>query len=101
MRLEPRTLQIIGSEIAIAWNDDTESYIDLTVLRKACPCAACGGEPDVLGHVQRPQVQYTPASFELRGWELVGGYAMQPTWEDGHGSGIFSYQYLRRLAGAG
>ncbi len=54
----------------------------------------------MLGNVVRPQVTYTAGSFELRGWHLVGGYAVQPTWADGHGTGIYSYQYLRRLGGA-
>lgn len=100
-RLEPTQIQLIGDELAIAWNDGTESYHALDLLRHACPCASCGGEPDVLGHVVRPRVTYTPASFELRSWQLVGGYAVQPTWGDGHSSGIYSYQYLRRLAAAG
>jgi DUF971 family protein len=100
MRIEPKNLQLIGAELAIVWNDGAESFLPVEFLRRACPCAACGGEPDVLGNVVRPQVSYTPASFELRGWELVGGYAVQPRWEDGHSSGIYSYQYLRRLAAA-
>ncbi len=100
MRVEPKTLQLIGNELAIAWNDGGESYLALEFLRRACPCASCGGEPDVLGNVVRPQVSYTPASFELAGWQLVGGYAVQPRWADGHGTGIYSYQYLRRLAAA-
>ena len=49
----------------------------------------------------RPNVTYTASSFELRSWDLVGGYAVQPTWADGHSTGIYSYPYLRRLAGAG
>jgi len=53
-----------------------------------------------MGNLIRPRVTYTPASFELLGWDLVGGYAWQPRWADGHGSGIYPYQYLRRLAGA-
>ncbi len=101
MRIEPKNLQLIGSELAIEWSDGEESYFQLESLRRACPCAACGGEPDVLGYVQRPNVTYTADSFLLRNWSLVGGYAVQPVWADGHGSGIFSYQYLRRLAAAG
>ncbi|MBA2433152.1 MAG: DUF971 domain-containing protein [Chthoniobacterales bacterium] len=100
MRIEPKQLQLIGNELAIAWNDGAESFLPLELLRRACPCASCGGEPDVLGQVARPHVSYTPASFELRGWNLVGGYAVQPQWEDGHGTGIYAYQYLRRLAAA-
>lgn len=98
MTLAPANIQLIGSELAIRWNDGTESYLALELLRRACPCAACGGEPDVLGNISRPQVSYNEQSFVLRGWELVGGYAIQPRWEDGHNTGIYSYQYLRRLA---
>ena len=100
MRLEPRNVQQIGDELAIAWNDSTESFLRLETLRRACPCAACGGEPDVLGDVSRPQVMYTEKSFQLVGFDLVGGYALQPRWEDGHSSGIYSFTYVRRLAQA-
>lgn len=101
MRLEPKTLQLIGNELAISWNDDAESFLPLELLRRACPCASCGGEPDVLGNISRPGVTYTALSFGLRRWDLVGGYAVQPVWGDGHRTGIYSYQYLRRLASAG
>ena len=100
MRLEPKTLQLIGSELAIAWNDGTESYLQPEMLRRACPCASCGGEPDVLGNVVRPEASHTAESFELRGWDWVGGYAVQLRWGDGHRTGIYSYPYLRRLAAA-
>lgn len=96
-RLTPTNIQPIGVELAIAWSDGVESYLPLEALRRACPCAACGGEPDVLGRVVRPAVSYTPASFELRGFAVVGGYAIQLTWGDGHGSGLYSFPYLRRL----
>jgi DUF971 family protein len=98
MRLEPTNVQQIGNELAIQWNDGTESYVDLQFLRRACPCAACGGEPDVLGNVMRPDVSYSENSFELAGFQVVGGYALQPRWADGHDTGIYSFQYLRRLA---
>ena len=98
MRLELTNIQQIGDELAIAWNDGTESYFNLELLRRACPCAACGGEPDVLGNVLRPEVSYTEESFQLRSFDLVGGYAIQPRWRDGHNTGIYSFQYLRRLS---
>jgi DUF971 family protein len=53
----------------------------------------------VLGQVVRPEVTYTPQSFVLQGCQVVGGYALQPAWADGHGSGLYSFPYLRRLAG--
>ena len=98
MRLEPSNIQQIGNELAIQWNDGGESYLDLQFLRRACPCAACGGEPDVLGNILRPNVSYSDDSFELAGFEIVGGYAIQPRWRDGHGTGIYSFQYLRRIS---
>jgi DUF971 family protein len=98
MGLEPTNIQQIGNELAVHWNDGTESFLDLQFLRRACPCAACGGEPDVLGNIMRPNVSYSDNSFELAGFEIVGGYALQPRWRDGHGTGIYSFQYLRRLS---
>ena len=100
MRLEPTNIQQIGNELAIQWNDGTESYVDLQFLRRACPCAACGGEPDVLGNIMaRPdEVCYSDNSFELAGFQIVGGYALQFTWRDRHNTGIYSFQYLRRIS---
>ena len=100
MRLEPTNIQQIGNELAIQWNDGIESYLDLQFLRRACPCAACGGEPDVLGNTLRPHLTYTDKSFQLIGFDLVGGYALQPRWADGHSTGIYSFTYLRRLGQA-
>ena len=97
MPLELKNVQLIGNEIAIAWSDDVESYLPLERFRRACPCAMCGGEPDVLGNLVRPDVSYTSSSFELAGWQVVGGYALQPRWADGHNTGLYSFQYLRRL----
>lgn len=100
MALEPENAQVIGSEFAIRWNDGEESYLSLESLRRACPCASCGGEPDVLGNLVRPHVTYGSDSFRLTSWSSVGGYALQPRWADGHSTGIYSYAYLRRLGAA-
>lgn len=98
-RLTPENIAVIGNELAIAWSDGAESYLALDALRRACPCAGCCGEPDALGNIERPDVHHTPASFELRGWQLVGGYALQPAWADGHATGLFTFAYLRKLSG--
>jgi DUF971 family protein len=100
MPLEPKNIQLIGDELAIQWSDGMESYLPLEFLRRACPCAACGGEPDVLGNLARPEVSYNDKSFMLAGFQIVGGYAVQPRWGDGHDTGIYSFAYLRRLGQA-
>ena len=97
MPLELKNVQLIGNEIAIVWNDGVESYLALERFRRACPCALCGGEPDVLGNIMRPDVSYTSSSFELTGWQIIGGYALQPRWADEHSTGLYPFQYLRRL----
>ena len=98
MALAPTNIQQIGNELAIQWNDNAESYLNLEVLRRACPCAACGGESDVLGNIVRPNVTYTAESFQLDRFHLVGGYALQFRWADGHSTGIYSFDYLSKLA---
>ncbi|MEI6606303.1 MAG: gamma-butyrobetaine hydroxylase-like domain-containing protein, partial [Verrucomicrobiota bacterium] len=45
---------IIGNELALSFSDGAEIYLELPLLRRACPCAACQGEPDALGRVVRP-----------------------------------------------
>lgn len=89
---------VIGSEFALAFEDGFEGYLSLPMLRRACPCAVCQGEPDALGRVTKPKVEHGPRAFELSSWQAVGGYALQLRWADGHASGIFSFDYLRKLA---
>src|ERR1041385_1038976 len=97
--MRPADIQSIGNELAIKWDDGSESFVPLEKLRRACPCASCQGEVDVLGQLHKgPAKALTSAAFEWRGFTLVGGYGLQPTWGDGHGSGIFSFDYLLKLA---
>ena len=50
-----------------------------------------------MGNVMRPHVSYGPHSFELRDFKLVGGYAFQPAWGDGHNTGLYTFKQLRAL----
>src|ERR1043166_5812065 len=96
--MRPLDLQQIGDELAVKWEDGTESFISLEKLRRHCPCAGCKGEMDVMGNLYKPPEQtLTPFAFQLRGLTRVGTYGVQPIWADGHSSGIFSFEYLRRL----
>ena len=90
---------VIGNELALSFADGFEAYLSLPMLRRACPCAACQGEPDALGRVIRPRVEHGAKAYELQKFETVGGYAIQLFWGDGHSTGIYSYTYLQKLAG--
>lgn len=89
---------VIGNEFALSFSDGCEAFLTLPMLRRCCPCAACQGEPDALGRVLRPRVDYSLTSFDLVKFEQIGGYAIQLFWADGHSTGIYSYTYLQRLA---
>jgi DUF971 family protein len=97
MPLGLENMAVIGQELAIRWSDGAESYLPLEFLRRHCPCAFCAGEKDILGKVHRAELNLTPKSFQLKSCASVGSYAIQPEWMDGHGSGIFSFGYLRSL----
>jgi DUF971 family protein len=97
--MRPVDIQIIGQELAIKWDDGSELFVGLEMLRRHCPCAGCQGEKDLLGHVYKlPEKSLSAAAFELRRIEPVGGYALQPIWGDGHATGLFSFDYLRKIA---
>jgi DUF971 family protein len=98
--MRPADLQIIGGELAIKWEDGGESFIPLEKLRRYCPCAGCQGETDILGNLHKnPEQKLTAAAFLLIRFASVGGYGIQPAWADGHATGIFSFDYLKQLAG--
>ena len=99
--MRPTDIQQIGSELAIRWDDGTENFIPLEKLRRSCPCASCKGEFDVMGNLHLgPDQPLNASSFRLLQLAHVGGYGIQPAWADGHQSGIFSFDYLKRVAEA-
>ena len=97
----PLDFQKIGNELAVKWVGGGESFIPMEKLRRACPCAGCKGETDVLGNLYKnPEQKLSAASFQLLRIASVGGYAIQPVWADGHATGIFSFDYLKQIAAA-
>ena len=99
--MRPADIQTIGEELAIKWEDGGESFLRLETLRRACPCAGCKGEVDVLGNLYKgPERALTPQSVQLVQIVSVGGYALQPVWADGHNTGLYSFDYLKRVAEA-
>ena len=99
--MRPADIQTIGDELAIKWDDGSESYVKLEKLRRHCPCAGCRGETDIMGNLYKnPDAPLSPSAFQLRRLANVGGYAVQPFWGDGHSSGLYSFDYLRGVADA-
>ncbi|HEV8638791.1 MAG TPA: DUF971 domain-containing protein [Chloroflexota bacterium] len=83
-------------QLQIDWSDGHRSTYAWELLRWNCPCAVCAGEmgqPGVLQFVQK----LTPEQTTLTDLLEVGQYALQPVWQDGHDTGIYSFDLLRRL----
>lgn len=96
--MRPIDVQIIGTDLAIRWEDGLESFIPLGTLRRHCPCASCAGEKDIFGNLYKgPDRPLTPRGTELVRVDAIGSYAVQPTWGDGHNTGLYTYELLRRL----
>lgn len=97
--MRPTDIQQIGNELAVKWDDGSESFIALEKLRRCCPCAGCRGEMDIMGNVYKnPEQKLLPSAFQLIRFVNVGGYAVQPVWADGHATGIYSFDYLLRVS---
>jgi len=46
---------------------------------------------------KNPDRPLPPGAFVLTRLEAVGSYGLQPVWGDGHATGIYTFEYLKRL----
>ena len=95
----PANIQLIGEEIAIVWDDGAETYYPFEKLRAASPSASNLGERDIMGNRHGGDGPKTFPGVQVVGWERVGNYAIRFDFSDGHRTGLYSYDYLRALAG--
>ena len=96
--MRPLDIQPIGDQLAIKWDDGTESFVSLEKMRRACPCASCAGETDIMGNVYKgPKRELGPESIRIVRIASVGGYAVSPYWADGHSTGLYTYEQLKKL----
>src|ERR1700722_5183678 len=99
--MRPLDMQAIGGELAVKWDDGGESFVPLEKLRRACPCAPCKGETDIMGNLHKgPEQPLPPRAFQLVRVANGGSYAVQPVWGDGHATGLYPFAYLRKVADA-
>jgi DUF971 family protein len=82
--------------VAIKWPDGDESSINNHALRAACPCALCVDEYSGERILDPADV---PTDIQAEAHEQLGNYAVAFKWSDGHETGIYSWDYLARLAG--
>ncbi|HAR44161.1 MAG TPA: hypothetical protein DCS07_16275 [Bdellovibrionales bacterium] len=95
MALSPTQIEPFSTtEMLVAWNNGEKYAVSYVELRFYCPCAGCVDENTGQRTIQRtsinPEVRTTDAT-------LVGRYAVQLSFSDGHTTGIFSFDHLLEI----
>lgn len=104
----PTRLHLKRAErLEIDWSDGRQCVYTIEYLRSMCPCAQCRtvreGDPHKLQVTpqKKPLLTILPGNYanplSALSAELVGNYALRIDWSDEHGSGIYSFQYLREI----
>ncbi len=83
-----------ATRLRIVWGDGVRSEYEPRFLRLRCPCAGCVDEMTGIRTLRPEQVSegIYPTAIEY-----VGRYALQFNWSDGHSTGLYPYDYLRKL----
>ena len=99
---EPEHIAISKSTgVKIDWLDGHHSDYGLAYLRDECPCATCSGshgtEPQKSNYSKPDMFQMYKPALRMDSVEAVGSYAIRIHWNDGHNTGIYSFDHLRRI----
>ena len=91
----PLTIKKKGGErLTIGWADGHESQYLARYLRGRCPCAQCVSETSGQRMVFEEHVN---PDVKIEAAKIVGNYALHFEWSDGHFTGIYSFDLLRRI----
>ncbi|MBM3449887.1 MAG: DUF971 domain-containing protein [Armatimonadetes bacterium] len=85
--------KVADRELRIMWADGHNSAYMAPQLRRLCPCALCVEEM-----TGRRLLDPADVSDDIRllSAEIVGSYALRFSFSDGHGSGIYTFERLRK-----
>ncbi len=87
----------LSGGVEIDWKDGHRSEYTLEYLRRRCPCASCGTGSHQPAEPPATAFQMYKKSLRMEGVEPVGRYALRFLWNDGHSSGIYSFEHLRGI----
>ena len=93
--VEPREIEQEGAAgLRVTWADARVCRYGAATLRRVCPCAQCVNEMTGERTIRPESV---PDALTIEDVALVGRYALNFRWSDGHQTGIYSFRYLREL----
>lgn len=91
----PIELRQLGpSSLGVVWSDGHSSLYPTRRIRLACRCANC---IDEWSHENKIDETLVPQDVRPRNIETVGRYAFRIDWTDGHSTGIYPFDALRKL----
>lgn len=81
------------------WGDGHHSVFPLDGLRRSCPCVHCQGGHENMGKAPDPNIfkEAPQRKWKINEIKVVGNYAIQIYWFDGHNDGIYHFQRLRDM----
>ena len=91
-------IKLTEDSITIRWNDCHRSQYGAKALRINCGCAECIEEWSRRKLLDPATV---PSDIRAEDYLMVGRYAVQFLWSDGHYTGIYPFDMLRTLCGCG
>lgn len=83
------------NELGFNFDDGSRAVSRLRDLRLACPCALCVDENSGERLLDPNTV---PEDISIETIQSVGRYAVGILWNDGHRTGIYPYDLLKRLS---
>ncbi len=82
------------TEILLSWEDGHRSLYPYRLLRFLCPCAGCVDEHTGQRTIRKETIAET---IRISDFAPVGLYGIKFRWNDGHQTGIYSFDYLRKI----
>ncbi|MDM7916262.1 MAG: DUF971 domain-containing protein [Candidatus Eisenbacteria bacterium] len=95
--MDPK-IAVMDDGLLIDWPDGHQTRYAFEELRRSCPCADCRGPEHQEGRL-RSHGGNSEQSNRIVRITPVGRYAIQIVWGDGHSTGIYPWDYLRRQCG--
>lgn len=94
MALTPSAIELHkkSRQLELRYSDGTRFILDAEYLRVYSPSAEVRGH-----HPSQAILQTGKKNIDIDSIKAVGNYAIQITFDDGHDSGIYSWQYLYEL----
>jgi DUF971 family protein len=94
-RYEPATIDVVKDQsITLTFTDGYVAAFDLATVRRGCPCATCRNHRE--GGAEAWPRPGSPLPLSITTAELHGAWALNITWNDGHATGIYPFELLRR-----